>query len=124
MPAAEILFPESRPGAWPILTYSSKWKPGTADYDTTPPKYPADITPDLAERLARIAMQAFRLLGCRDYARVDFRVNPRSEPFILEINPNPEISDDACFGYILKSAGIEFPDFLKSLIEQTLKRQK
>jgi D-alanine-D-alanine ligase len=123
LPAAEILFPESRPGAWPILTYSGKWKPGSADYDTTPPKYPADIPTDLADRLADIAKQAFRFLGCRDYARVDFRVNAKNEPFILEINPNPEVSEDACFGHILKSAGIAFPDFLKSLIDQTLKRR-
>ena len=122
LPAAEILFPESKPGTWPILTYSSKWKIGSDDYDTTPPKYPADIAPDLAAQLGQLAMRAFHVLGCRDYARVDFRVNPRNEPFVLEINPNPEISDDACFGYILKSAGIEFPDFLNSLIEQTLKR--
>jgi D-alanine-D-alanine ligase len=123
LPAAEILFPESRPGAWPILTYSSKWKPGSADYDTTPPKYPADLPSNLAERLADIAKQAFRLLGCRDYARVDFRVNPRNDPFILEVNPNPEVSAEACFGRILKSAGIEFPEFLKGLIEQTLTRR-
>jgi D-alanine-D-alanine ligase len=122
LPPAEVLFRESRPGAWPILTYSGKWKPGHEDYDTTPPKYPADIGPDLAARLGDIAMQAFRLVGCRDYARVDFRVNARNQPFILEINPNPEVSDDACFGYILKSAGIDFADFLKSLIEQTLQR--
>lgn len=123
LPAAEILFPAARPGAWQILTYSAKWKPGSADYDTTPPKYPADVTPELAAQLGDLAKRAFRALGCRDYARIDFRVNADNQPFVLEVNPNPEISDDACFGFILKSAGIEFPDFIRSLIEITLKRK-
>lgn len=123
MPPAEILFPSTRPGAWPILTYESKWNPGSPDYDTTPPRYPAEATDELKERLEDLSRRAFRLLGCRDYARIDFRVNDRGEAYVLEVNPNPEISDDACFGYILESAGIPFPDFIRNLIEQTLKRK-
>jgi len=124
LPPAEILFPESPPGSWPILTYSAKWKPDSVDYNSTPPKYPADVDPELAAKLSELSMRAFRLLGCRDYARIDFRVNAANEPFVLEVNSNPEISDDACFGFILQSAGIEFPTFLRNLIETTLKRGK
>lgn len=122
LPPAEILFPAPRDGVWPILTYDSKWKPGSEDYEGTPPRYPAELPDPVSRELGRIAMEAFRLFGCRDYARVDFRLRGDT-PLILELNPNPEISDDACFGLILKSAGISFREFLVDLIEQTLRRK-
>ncbi len=106
LPPAEIVFPADRPGFWPILTYDGKWKPGTDDYEITPPRYPADISPRMADRLGTIAKQAYRLLGCKDYARVDFRMKANGKPFILEVNPNPEISESAGFAGCLGSAKI------------------
>ncbi|MBI3411827.1 MAG: D-alanine--D-alanine ligase [Planctomycetes bacterium] len=120
LPPSEVIFPTDRPGYWPILTYECKWKPGTADYDATPPKYPADITPRLADRLCAIATEAYRLIGCRDYARVDFRVRPNGKPSILEVNPNPEISDDAGFAGSLSSAGLSYREFIVRLVEHAL----
>jgi D-alanine-D-alanine ligase len=123
LPPAEIVFPEERPGYWPILTYDGKWRPGTAEYDTTPPKFPADIGPRLAQKLGAIAVQAYRALGCRDYARVDFRVKPNGRPYILEVNPNPEISNHAGFAGCLGSADIPHPEFIGRLVRQALSRK-
>ena len=122
LPPSDIVFPEERPGCWPILTYDGKWKPESSDYEITPPKFPADISPRLAERLGNIAMQAYRLLGCKDYARVDFRMKPNGKPFILEVNPNPEISPDAGFAGCLGSAKIAHQDFIVRLIRHALHR--
>src|SRR5262245_21912317 len=72
----EILFQDRGPGIWPIVTYASKWDLGSDEDARTPPHYPADLHPDLHRRLGELARQAFRLIGCRDYARVDFRVRP------------------------------------------------
>jgi D-alanine-D-alanine ligase len=123
LPPAEIVFPEEREGYWPILTYEGKWKPGTPDYETTPPKYPADISPALARKFGRIAMRAYRLLGCRDYARVDFRMRDNGKPLILEVNPNPEISEYAGFAGCLGSASLPHPEFIVRLIRQALTRR-
>lgn len=123
LPPAEILFPRDRPGVWPILTYAGKWKPGTDDYERTPPRFPADISPRLAERLGTVAMQAYRLLGCRDYARVDFRVRG-NKPYVLEVNPNPEISDEAGFGGCLKSAKIAYDEFIVRLVRHAMNRPR
>src|SRR5262249_37477368 len=101
-----------------------KWRPGSADYDTTPPKYPADISPRMASRLGVIATAAYRLLGCRDYARVDFRMKPNGRPFILEVNPNPEISATAGFAGCLGSAKILYQDFIVRLVRHALNRPK
>jgi D-alanine-D-alanine ligase len=119
---AEIVFPEEKPGYWPILTYDGKWMPGTPEYDRTPPKFPADITPATARKLGAIALKAYRLLGCRDYARVDLRMKPNGRPYILEVNPNPEISAYAGFAGCLGAAGIPHEQFIVRLINQALSR--
>ena len=122
MPAGEITFPAEKPGAWSILTYDGKWNPGSADYDTTPLKCPADLPAESMQELGRLAMAAYRLLGCRDYARVDFRMNASGKPYILEVNPNPEISDHAGFAGCLGSTSLTHRDFVVRLIRQALSR--
>ncbi len=47
LPPSEILFTDAEPSYWPIVTYDAKWKPGSRDYEATPPLYPADVTPRL-----------------------------------------------------------------------------
>jgi D-alanine-D-alanine ligase len=123
LPPAEIIFPPERPGLWSILTYKGKWAPGDPEYDDTPPKCPADVVPRLAQRLTALAKEAFRLMGCRDYARVDFRVRGK-EIFVLEVNPNPDISDGAGFSNCLRAARIRYPHFIVRLVKNALKRAK
>lgn len=123
LPPAEILFPQEKPGAWSILTYAGKWSPGTCDYDLTPPRYPADIPGAMARKLGRLAMKAYRLLGCRDYARVDMRMKANGKPYILEVNPNPEISTQAGFAGCLGSAKMPHRDFILRLARHAQTRQ-
>ncbi|HVS35859.1 MAG TPA: ATP-grasp domain-containing protein [Gemmataceae bacterium] len=121
LPPSEILFTADDPDYWPIVTYDAKWKPGTRDYEATPPRYPADVTPRLGERLATLSRKAFRLLGCRDYARVDFRVRA-GRPYILEVNPNPDFSPTAGLAGGLQSAGLTHEAFTLKLVEAALAR--
>jgi D-alanine-D-alanine ligase len=124
LPVSEILFVDKDPDYWPIVTYDAKWKPGTRDYEATPPRYPAPISPRLRERLEILAARAFRLLGCRDYARVDFRVRPGGRPSILEVNPNPDFSPTAGLAGGLASAGLTHPQFTVELVQRALARAK
>ena len=121
LPVSEILFVEKDPDFWPIVTYDAKWKPGSRDYEATPPSYPARVSPRLRDKLQSLAKQAFRLLGCRDYARVDFRVRG-SKPFILEVNPNPDFSPTAGLSGGLQSAGISHEQFTLELVQRALSR--
>lgn len=121
LPVSEILFIDKDPEYWPIVTYDAKWKPGTRDYEATPPKYPARVSPRLRNKVETLAEQAFRLLGCRDYARVDFRVRG-SKPYILEVNPNPDFSPTAGLAGGLGSAGISHAQFTLDLVQRALAR--
>ncbi len=82
-------------GSWPILTYAAKWAEGSAEDLASRPRCPAEVEPGLAERLSTLAVEAFRATGCRDYARVDFRLDAEGSPMILEVNPNPDIGPSA-----------------------------
>jgi D-alanine-D-alanine ligase len=122
LPISEIEFVEDKPGYWPIVTYDAKWRPESEDYLATPPRYPAKLTPRMARRLADIAKEAFRLTGCRDYARVDFRVRPPGRPYILEVNPNPDFSPDAGLSGALQVAGVPHSEFAVQLVKNALQR--
>lgn len=121
LPVSEILFIDKDPDFWPIVTYDAKWKPGSRDYEATPPKYPARVSPHLRGKLEMLAKRAFRLLGCKDYARVDFRVRG-SKPYILEVNPNPDFSPTAGLAGGLESAGISHAQFTVDLVQRALVR--
>jgi D-alanine-D-alanine ligase len=121
LPLSEITFVPTN-GLWPIVTFDAKWKPGSEDYEATPPRYPAQVTPKLAERVSALALKAFRLLGCRDYARVDFRVRPTGKPYILEVNPNPDFSPDAGLAGGLEAAGTTHAEFTVRMVQNALAR--
>jgi D-alanine-D-alanine ligase len=122
LPVSEILFTDTDPDFWPIVTYDAKWKPGSRDYEATPPRYPAVVTDRLREKLEVLARQAFHLLECRDYARVDFRVRPGNRPYILEVNPNPDFSPSAGLAGGLSSAGLTHDQFTVELVQRALAR--
>jgi len=123
LPFSEIFFHETDgPDAlWPIVSFDAKWKENSRDYKATPVVNPAVVEPTLERRVSETALQAFRLLSCRDYARIDFRVVD-SVPYILEVNPNPCISPLAGVAEALSSAGVPFAAFALDLIRSALRR--
>jgi D-alanine-D-alanine ligase len=122
LPISEISFIEKE-GFWPIVTFDAKWNPGTHDYEATPTHYPAEVSPRLADRLNALALKAFRLLGCRDYARLDFRVRPNGRPYLLEVNPNPDFCPSAGFTHNLELAGVSHAQFTVELVQAALRRR-
>jgi D-alanine-D-alanine ligase len=121
LPVAEILYGVP-PGAWPILTYDAKWAEGSAADLASRPRCPAEIGPELAGELARLAVDAFRVTGCRDYARVDFRLDTQGAPMILEVNPNPDLGPSAGWARALRASGEDYEATLARLARQAESR--
>ena len=125
LPFTEILFvpPADAPDLWPIVSFDAKWREHSREFHATPAKNPADnVSPDLQTAVAGAVRKAFELVGCRDYGRVDVRVDEEGNPFILEVNPNPCISQAGGVGVALETAKIAYPDFILGLVRNALRR--
>ena len=122
LPVAEIVYrvPE---GSWPILTYAAKWHEGSAEDRNSLPNCPADVDSALAVELSELAVEAFRATGCRDYARVDFRLDAEGSPMILEVNPNPDIGPTAGWARALRASGRDYEGTLARLVIQAGRRR-
>jgi D-alanine-D-alanine ligase len=95
LPLCEIAFSGDRPGRWPVYTYAAKWHEASDEYKHAAVRTPVEIPPDDFARLSLIAQRAFRTLQCRDYARVDVRMDDRGQFYVLEMNPNPYLNSIA-----------------------------
>jgi D-alanine-D-alanine ligase len=89
LPFAEIEFRSGTPGRWPVYTYTAKWDENSEEYKDCPLVAPVELPPEPTARLHDLAKRAFRLFQCRDLARIDVRMTPGGECFVLELNPNP-----------------------------------
>jgi D-alanine-D-alanine ligase len=125
LPISEIDFSRMPEGSWPIVTYAAKWAPDHPEYAGTQPVCPARIPADLARRVARIARQAWDLLaGQEGYGRVDLRVTPDGQPFVIEVNPCPDLSADAGLARMGRANGWTYDELVMQIVEEALGRSR
>ena len=60
---------------------------------------------------------------CRDYFRVDFRVDKQGNPYVLEVNPNPDISEDAGLAAMAKVKGYPYKELIDKVVKSAIKRK-
>jgi D-alanine-D-alanine ligase len=124
LPISEIDFSKLPSGYPKIVTYNAKWVEGTPEYDGTVGTCPAQLEPDVEQRVREVALHAYRLMDIRDYARVDIRLDASNTPYVLEVNPNPDISCDAGFARSARTAGMTFEDMIVKIVETALERSR
>ena len=118
---AEVAY-APRSGEWPILTYAAKWDVGSEAELASPIRCPASVDDDRADELRRLAEAAFEATGCRDVARVDFRLDGSGRPMILEVNPNPDLGPSAGWARALRASGRDYAGTILALAHQALAR--
>jgi len=122
LPLAEIDYSQMPDGMWPILSYRAKWESGSVEDLGSRPVCPADIEPALARRIVRTAEGAWRVMRGHGYGRVDIRVDAEGRPWVLEVNPNPDISDDAGLSRMAQAVGWSYADLVLKIAEAALER--
>jgi len=103
-----------------ILTFSAKWDSQSIYFEHTKAVCPAKIDIELQERISRTALTAFRVLGSRGYARVDFRLDTEEKLKVIEVNPNPDISPDAGAALQAQAAGMTYSQFIEQIVQLAL----
>lgn len=83
---------------------------------------PAPISAELTKKMQDIAVAAYQSVGCRDYGRVDFRVDEKGNPFVLEINPLPSLDRKDVFNLFPKVIGKTFEETVHQIFNLALKR--
>lgn len=117
LPPAEIDFSHFPPGMPRMVNYQAKWEENSFEYQHTPRHFEFHVRErELLAWLGSLAQACWHLFGLRGYARVDFRVDPQGNPWILEINANPCLSPDAGFAAALERAGIGFDQAIQRII--------
>ncbi len=122
LPISEIIFDNLSDDLPNICTYSAKWIEDSDYYVNTPPKCPAEIDEVLANKLRKIALAAYRIMRCEDYGRVDFRIDKQGNPYVLEVNPNPDISSDAGLARMAKADGMNYTQMISAILKSALEK--
>ena len=83
---------------------------------------PAKIPVPLAKRMQELALRTYHAVDCRDFGRVDFRVDRQGRPYVLEINPLPSLSTEDVFNYIAKTRGLTHYQIINRILDAALAR--
>lgn len=83
---------------------------------------PARIDARLEKRLQELALATYRAVDCLDFGRVDFRVDERGNPFVLEINPLPSLSTEDVFGVLANHLGLPYGAMIGKVLDAAIRR--
>jgi D-alanine-D-alanine ligase len=106
-----------------FLTFESKWVTESNAFQASVSVCPAELDPEVEQLLKVIALRSYQIMGCRDYARVDFRLKGEV-PYVLEVNPNPCINPDDS-GYVKagKAAGFSYGELVNRILDVSVGRR-
>lgn len=113
LPVSEIVFA----GAQRLVSYSAKWSPGSDADRATRPVCPARISRPLHDRVVSLAHESWAAVGGTGYARVDLRTDEAGEPYVLDVNPNPDLTPGAGLARMARAAGWGYDGLIARILE-------
>jgi D-alanine-D-alanine ligase len=127
LPIVGMNFETLPEGALPIYSFDAKFVWDRPENPLDIFQCPARITRDLQASIERVTLDAFRVLGCRDWARIDVRLDAAGAPNIIEVNPLPGIlpdpADNSCLPKAARAAGIGYDELIQSCLKHAAARQ-
>jgi D-alanine-D-alanine ligase len=120
LPHAEIDFTGLPPDLPAVVTYAAKWEADTPEYRGTVARCPAAIPRAFADRLTALADRVWRIVDGAGYGRVDVRVDERGGPFVIDINPNPDLSPAAGLARQARAAGCDYRELIARIIADAM----
>ncbi|MGE5315005.1 MAG: D-alanine--D-alanine ligase family protein [Acidobacteriota bacterium] len=126
LPIVEIRFGSLPEGVNPIYSYEAKWIWDQADNPLDIFACPAPLAPELQASIEKLCRDAYRVLRCRDWSRIDVRLDAEGEPHIIEINPLPGIlpnpEENSCYPKAARAAGLSYQEMLNAVLDAACRR--
>jgi D-alanine-D-alanine ligase len=126
LPIVEINFNEFPEDFIPMYSYEAKWILDTKENPLDVFTCPAELDKNLETKIKDTALRAYNILRCRDWSRIDIRLDKNGEPNIIEINPLPGIlpnpEENSCFPKAARAVGLNYNDMINSVLLEAAKR--
>jgi D-alanine-D-alanine ligase len=98
-----------------FYSYEAKYTAGMTEYILPP-----EISPALREDAEKIALLAHQALGCRGATRVDLIIDDEDNPYVLEVNTIPGMTETSLLPKIAKQSGFDFPALIEAILSETI----
>jgi len=126
LPLVGMNFEALPDGALPIYGFEAKWIWDTPDEPLDIFECPARVSDSLRVAIEQVTLRAYRALGCRDWSRIDVRLDAKGVPNIVEVNPLPGIlpnrEDNSCLPKAAAAEGMSYDELVQSCLTAAAKR--
>ena len=122
LPLVELDFSKLPNGTPKIASYEAKFEKGTEAYRLTKSHLAEDLDEKTSTRLRETAMAAYRAVKLRDYGRIDMRLTPKGEVYVIEANPNPWLSSKQEFALAAKASGRSYTQLISEIVDMAMAR--
>ena len=126
LPIIEIKFEDFPEDVVPLYSYEAKWILDTKENVFDVFECPAKLDKKLEEQIKETALKTFEVLRCKDWSRIDIRLDKNGIPNVIEINPLPGIMPDpnenSSFPKAARAAGMDYNQMIQSVLYSAAKR--
>ena len=115
-PIRETIYPSNGDDPHAFLTFRAKWDEAYQSKKGIEFVFAKNLDPKTAARIQDTCKRIFRLLQLRGYARIDLRLTPENEIFIIEVNPNPALGKEDEFAQSLMKGGLSYEELIQKIL--------
>ncbi|MFH1834575.1 MAG: ATP-grasp domain-containing protein [Methanobacteriota archaeon] len=126
LPIVEVVFDDLPQGARGIDSYEAKWLWDKPENSLDCIRCPADLDETLTTEINRVAVKTYRALGCRDWCRIDLRLDEKGIPNVLDVNALPGMianpKANSRFPAAARAAGLTYDETINTVLDHAIKR--
>ena len=122
LPLVELDLSRLPEGTPKIASYNVKFEKNSEAYKLTKSDIAENLDEDTVKKLSDTALAAYRALKLRDYGRIDMRLAPNGDVYVIEANPNPWLASRQEFVMAAKAAGLSYTEMIGSIIDLAMSR--
>jgi D-alanine-D-alanine ligase len=124
LPLVELDLSRLPEGTPKIASYDVKFEKNTEAYKLTKSAIAEDLDEETTKRLSDTAVAAYRALKLRDYGRIDMRLAPNGDVYVIEANPNPWLASRQEFAMAAKAAGLSYTEMIGTIVDLAMSRYR